>query len=221
MHRAFGERREILLACHIPVADDAPGRVFGAYTSSMDRMWHRPLALVVGFFALQALALLLFGQPPICTCGYVKLWEGVVLSSGNSQHLTDWYTFSHVIHGFLFYLALRYLFPTMPLAQRLALAIGIEAAWEVIENTPWLIEHYREQALAQGYTGDSIINSLTDTLAAAAGFLLAARLPAWSIIALGIGLELFVGLSIRDNLTLNILGFFHQFELIGRWQVGG
>src|SRR5207237_4907 len=90
----------------------------------------RPLYIVAAIVALQAFVLLLFGQPPICTCGYVKIWEGVILSAGNSQHLTDWYTFSHIIHGFLFYLLLRYVFPNMPLWWRLALATGIEAAWE-------------------------------------------------------------------------------------------
>jgi hypothetical protein len=180
----------------------------------------RPAALIVGLLAFQALALYLFGQPAVCECGYVKLWEGVVLGSGNSQHLTDWYTFSHVIHGFLFYAALRYLFPRMSVPMRLALAVGIEAGWEIFENTPWLIDHYRQQALAQGYVGDSIINSLSDTLAMLIGFLLAARLPVALIIALGIGMEAFTLFSIRDSLTLNVLNFLHQFDLIRDWQGG-
>lgn len=175
---------------------------------------------VIVLFA-QVSTLFLFGQPTFCECGFVKLWEGVVLSSGNSQHISDWYTFSHVIHGFIFYLALWYLFPKMPVAYRFTLAFSIEATWEVIENTPWLIEHYREQALAQGYMGDSILNSFMDTLAEGFGFLLAWRLPILAIIALAIGLELFVGVSIRDNLFLNVLGFFHQFDFIGTWQRGG
>ena len=150
----------------------------------------------------------------------MKLWEGVVLSSGNSQHLIDWYTFSHIIHGFLFYLALWLLFPRLPIAARLLLALGIEVGWEIIENTPWLIEHYREQALAQGYTGDSIINSVSDSVAMIVGFFLAWRLPILATVAIGMGLELFVGAMIRDNLTLNILNFFHQFEFISRWQSG-
>lgn len=177
--------------------------------------------LSVLILAVQALVLYLFGQPAICECGYVKLWEGVVLSSGNSQHLTDWYTFSHIIHGFLFYLALWFWFPKMPIATRLLLALAIEAGWEIVENTPWLIEHYRQQALAQGYVGDSILNSLMDTLAEGLGFLLAWRLPVLLVVALGMGMELFVGLSIRDNLFLNVLGFFHQFDFISTWQKGG
>src|SRR3989344_5015981 len=124
---------------------------------------HRYLALAFGLIAVQGAVLYLFGQPPICTCNQVKLWEGVVLSSGNSQHLTDWYTFSHVIHGLLFYLGLWYFFPRMEAWKRLLFAVGIEAAREIVENTPTVINHYREQALAQGYTGDSIINSIFDT----------------------------------------------------------
>ena len=171
--------------------------------------------------ALQALTLFLFGQPGICECGYVKIWEGVVLGPGNSQHLTDWYTFSHIIHGFLFYLGLWFFFPQMSVAMRFLLAVGLEVGWEILENTPWLIEHYRQQALAQGYIGDSIINSVMDTLAMILGFLMAWRLPIFVTVGTGIVLELFVGYSIHDNLTLNIIGFFHQFEFINTWQSGG
>lgn len=178
---------------------------------------------LLGFLILgiQAFSLMLSGQPPICECDYIKVWEGVVLSSGNSQHLTDWYTFSHVIHGFLFYLALWFFFPRMPIATRFLFALGVEVLWEIVENTPWLIEHYREQALAQGYVGDSIINSLMDTFAEALGFVLAWRLPVFLIVALGVGFELFVGYSIHDNLFLNVLNFFHRFDFIATWQSVG
>lgn len=171
--------------------------------------------------AVQALVLYLFGQPAICECGYVKLWEGVVLSSGNSQHISDWYTFSHIIHGFVFYLGLWYFFPHMPPGKRFLFAVGIEIAWEIIENTPMVINHYREQALAQGYTGDSILNSVSDTIAMVFGFVLAWRLPVWMIIVLGLALEFFVGYMIRDNLTLNVLNLIHQFPAIAAWQIGG
>ena len=143
-----------------------------------------------------------------------------MLSAGNSQHLADWYTPSHVIHGLLFYLALSLLFPKMHFLTRLSIAVGVEVAWEVFENTPMVIEHYRAQALAQGYVGDSIINSLSDTLAMIAGFFFAWRFPAVASLTLGIALELFVGWMIRDNLTLNLIGFVHQFEFISLWQQG-
>ncbi len=171
--------------------------------------------------ALQAIVLFLFGQPAICECGVVKVWEGAVLSSGNSQHISDWYTFSHVIHGFLFYLALWYFFPRMSIGLRFLLALGLEIAWEIFENTPMIIEHYRQQALAQGYTGDSILNSVMDTAAMALGFLLARKWAVWTIILSALVMEIFVGYSIRDNLTLNTIGLIHQFEFISEWQMGG
>lgn len=180
----------------------------------------RSTMIIAALFVAQASTLFLFGQPPMCACGYVKFWEGVVLSSGNSQHLLDWYTFSHVVHGFLFYALLWYFFPRMPIPYRLALALGIEITWELAENTPYVIELYRQQALAQGYSGDSILNSLSDSLAAMTGFLLAWRLPVWSSISLSVAFELFAGYFVRDNLTLNVMNFIHQFDFISKWQSG-
>ena len=173
---------------------------------------------IVGLLAIQALVLYAFGQPWICECGYVKLWEGVVVSLGNSQHLSDWYTFSHIIHGFLFYLGLWYFFPRMSILQRLVIATGIEAGWEILENTPMVIEHYRQQALAAGYVGDSIINSLLDTAAMILGFLFASRAPVVATALTAVGLEVWVGYSIRDGLTLNVLNLIHQFQFIKDWQ---
>ena len=175
-------------------------------------------ALVVVLVALQGVKLYVLGQPLICECGYLKVWEGIVLSSGNSQHLTDWYTPSHVIHGILFYLGLWFLFPRTPVLFRLFVAAGIEVAWELLENSPWIIERYREQALAQGYVGDSIINSLSDTLAAIIGFLIAWRLPILISIGLVLALELFVGYMIHDNLLLNIIQLIHPIDATGEWQ---
>lgn len=179
------------------------------------RSW---ILIGVLLIAVQILALKLFGQPPICECGYIKIWEGVVSGSGNSQHITDWYTPSHVIHGILFYLGLWFFFPRMSVAMRLAFAVGIEAGWEILENTPMIIERYREQALAQGYVGDSILNSVMDTLAMVGGFLLAWRAPVWLSIVLVIGLELFVLFSIRDGLTLNVIQLLYPIEAISNWQ---
>ena len=176
---------------------------------------------VAALLATQGIVLYLLGQPLICECGYIKQWEGVVVSIGNSQQLTDWYTFSHVIHGFLFYLGLWYFFPRMSVLQRLVIVTGIEAGWEIFENTPMVIEHYRQQALAAGYVGDSIINSVLDTIAMIVGFLFATRAPVAATIATGIGLELWVGYSIRDGLTLNVLNFIHQFQFIKDWQSRG
>lgn len=182
--------------------------------------WEPVLGAALLFLGLQALVLFIYGQPWIAADGTVKLWEGVVLSAGNSQHIADWYTFSHVIHGLLFYAALRYFFPNLSFGQRLLMAMMVEIGWELIENTPMVINAYREQALAQGYTGDSIINSVSDTLAMVLGFLFAARAPVSFSIALGLFLEAWVGYSIRDNLTLNVLNFIYKVPLIQAWQAG-
>ena len=178
------------------------------------------LMAAILMIAFQAGVLFSFGQPPICTCGTVKLWEGVVLSSGNSQHLTDWYTFSHIIHGMLFYALTWALFPRVPVGYRLLMALSIEIAWEITENTPWIIGRYREQALAQGYSGDSIINSVSDSLSMACGFLLARRLPVWFTIALALAMEAFTAYYIRDNLTLNVINLLYPLDFIHRWQSG-
>lgn len=183
-------------------------------------MTTRVYVLGAAVLLVQAYVLYLFGQPATCTCGYVKFWEGVVQSSGNSQHLTDWYTFSHIIHGFIFYLVLRWSFPQLKVWQRLLLAMGIEVAWEILENTPMVIQHYREQALAQGYVGDSIINSVSDTLAMVVGFFMALRLPLWLVVVIALTLEVFTAYMIRDNLTLNIVNLIYVFPPIASWQAG-
>lgn len=177
--------------------------------------------LAAGFLAIQAAVLLAMGHPATCTCGVIRLWVGKVLSLQNSQQLTDWYTFSHVIHGLLFYALLRLVMPRAPFGLRLALAVGIETTWEIVENTPWVIDQYRQQALAQGYVGDSVLNSLSDTLAAVFGFVLARLLPVSASVGLVLALEAFTGWMIHDNLTLNIIQLIHPSTAIARWQGGG
>lgn len=179
------------------------------------------VALVVGLVALQGFMLWVFGQPFIAASGEVKLWEGVVQSSGNSQHLSDWYTFSHFIHGLLFYWLLGKFFPKLSMPVRFLLAVGIEVGWELLENTPWLIEHYRQQALAQGYMGDSVLNSISDTVAMMLGFVAALRMPVWASVGLGVVLEATSLWFIRDGLVLNAVNLLHHFEFVGRWQEGG
>lgn len=169
----------------------------------------------------QVAALFFFGQPAICGCGYVKLWEGDVLSPGTSQHMADWYSLTHVVHGFIFYLLTWLAAPRAPASQRLLLAIGVEALWEILENSSFFVQLYRQQALAQGYTGDSVINSVSDVFMMSIGFVLAWRLPVWAVVGLAAAMEIGLALAIRDNLTLNLLNFIYPTEAIHRWQSGG
>lgn len=175
-------------------------------------------AIVAGIMALQVVVLHLMGRVWICSCGTIRLWVGDMSSAELSQQLFDWYTASHIVHGILFYAILRLLLPRMPVLARLAIAVGLEAAWEIAENSSWVIEAYRKQALAAGYTGDSILNSLSDTLAMMTGFTLARLLPWKATVALVLALEIGVGYLVRDNLTLNILNFIHRFPAIEAWQ---
>ncbi|MGV8937675.1 MAG: DUF2585 domain-containing protein [Allorhizobium sp.] len=176
------------------------------------------LIAVAAVIVAQIVSLYLMGRVPICECGYVKLFEPGVNTPGNSQHLSDWYTPSHIIHGFLFYLLGFVVLRRQSLGAKLLLGTVLEVAWELLENSPVIIDRYRSATMAVGYSGDSILNSAMDTVFMVAGFWFAARMPVKVTVIVAIALELLAAYVIRDNLTLNVVMLVWPIEAIKVWQ---
>jgi len=178
----------------------------------------KPLLTLIVVLALAIAILWAMDRSPICTCGTVELWGEV--GPKQSQMLADWYSPSHIVHGFLFYAVLRWIWPKAPVERRFLVALLVEATWEISENTPMIIDRYREATIALGYSGDSILNSASDIAMMAVGFLAARRLPTWASIALVLLLELVPLIVIRDNLTLNVWMLLAPNDAIRAWQAG-
>jgi hypothetical protein len=178
--------------------------------------WYLAFVLIAAMAAI----LLWMGRPPICTCGEVRLWVGTVNGPDNSQHLADWYTPSHIIHGFLFYFLGWLFLRRNPPGDRLLAAVLIEAGWEILENSPFIIDRYREATMALGYSGDSVVNSAADVGWMVVGFALARRLPLWATLVLAVAFELLTLAIIRDNLTLNVIMLVAPSDAIRAWQAG-
>jgi uncharacterized protein DUF2585 len=189
---------------------------------SLGRMTARRAALAAFLIVALAVAVLLvMGRNPICTCGTIDQWVGARDSPKTSQMLFDWYSLSHVVHGLLFYAALWLVARRSPVEWRFLAALAIETSWEVTENTPFVIDRYRATTAALGYTGDSVINSLSDIAMMVVGFLLARKLPVWASVALLVMLELVPLFVIRDNLMLNVWTLLAPNQAVQAWQAGG
>jgi hypothetical protein len=193
--------------------------------------WYKNLSkktyiiIFVGILVAQALTLFSMGRTPLCQCGYVKVWQGDVMSAENSQHIADWYTFSHIIHGFIFYGLMYWVSRKffgksggLPVGMWLLGAVLLEVGWEIIENSTWVIEYYRNNTVSLGYVGDSILNSVFDVIWMSIGFLVARKLPVCATVALAVLFEVMTGYFVRDGLALNILFFIYPSEAIKAWQ---
>ena len=177
-----------------------------------------PYWITAAIILVAALILLSMGREPICKCGFIKLWHGQTMSSENSQHISDWYTPSHIIHGILFYAGLWLVARRVPIGWRLAIATLIEAGWEILENSPIIIDRYRAVTISLDYYGDSVLNSVCDILAMVIGFLLASRIPVWASVAIVIGFEVLTTWLIRDGLALNVLMLVWPMQSVLDWQ---
>jgi Protein of unknown function (DUF2585) len=177
--------------------------------------------VTIGLVVIVAMLELSMGRPPTYRTGPVRLWVGNVNSDQNSQQLFDPYSFTHVIHGALFYALTRAAMGPAGVGARAVVAIALESAWEVYENTDTVINRYRSATIALGYYGDSVTNSIADILCCLVGFVLAHRLAWRWTVAWVVATEIALAIAIRDNLTLNIIMLIRPIEAIKRWQLGG
>ena len=180
-----------------------------------------PWLAIVGVLAFTAYQLRSQGRLWWCSCDYLLLWSGDAWSSDNSQHLLDPYSFTHILHGFVFYGLLVLLAPGLSLVWRLFAAVAIEAVWEVVENTEFVIDRYREETAALGYNGDTVVNSVSDILVCGLGFMLARWLGFRRTLALFVASEVVLALWIRDGFLLNILMLVYPVDAIAEWQAAG
>jgi hypothetical protein len=180
--------------------------------------------IIVGFAGVLVLLAgieLAMGRSFFGPDGKPGLWESNIWSSENSQRFADPYSFSHIVHGILFYGFLWLIARKLPVRRRFLIALVIEAGWEILENSPLIINRYREATISLGYVGDSVFNSMSDALMMSLGFLFAWRMRIWVTILAVVVMEVGCAFWVRDNLTLNIIMLIHPVEAIKQWQLAG
>ncbi len=174
--------------------------------------------LLVG---VMVLLLHLQGRIWWCACGEPSAWNGEIFSGHTSQHFFDHYSFTHVLHGVVFFGLAWVLFPRWRYGWRMWFAVLLEALWELLENSPMIIQRYREATIDKGYMGDSILNSTGDLVSCAIGFIIASRLGLKKSIVFYVVVELILLAWIRDNLTLNVIMLLYPIDAIKAWQSSG
>jgi hypothetical protein len=162
--------------------------------------------------------LYLWGQPLICTCGDVKLWIGSVFDSGNSQHIADWYTLSHILHGVLIALLGRLLFPKVGFNTLFVVAIVTGIGWEIIEHTDFVLDAFRSTTINAGYHGDSVLNAVADYIWMMGGFFTAYALRTLHVVGIVAALELSAAFIARDSLALSTLMLLYPVDAVEEWQ---
>ena len=181
------------------------------------KLW--PWLLIVAILGVTAILLRLEGRLWICSCRRLLIWVGQTCSSDNSQHILDPYSFTHVLHGFLFFWLISWLLPRLKPVSQLSLAVAVEALWEVFENTDFIIERYRTATAALGYNGDTVVNSVGDILCCLLGFMIARRLGFRRSLIAFMALEIVLIFWIRDSLLLEILMLVVPVDAIRTWQM--
>ncbi len=185
------------------------------------RQYRGIIAPVLAVLVITAAVELWMGRLMLGPDGRLGLWEGDIWSREASQRMADPYSFSHTIHGMLFYGLLWLLARRLPVRHRFVWAVILEASWEILENSPMIINRYRAVTIALGYAGDSVLNSLCDIAFAGMGYLLAWRARIWVTILVILAMEMGTAVWVRDNLTLNVIMLVHPVEAIKAWQSAG
>ena len=176
------------------------------------------LAIIV-LLGVTVLLLRAEGRLWICACGTLSFWAGQVCSANNSQQFLDPFSFTHVLHGFVYAFLLWRVLPQLTTVWNLLFAITLGSLWEIFENSDFIIQRYRTETAALGYTGDTIVNSFGDILCCVVGFMVARRLGFRRSLVLFLAVELVLLVWIRDSLLLETVMLIHPIGVLKEWQM--